>query len=216
MKALTVKNGFTLVELLVVIIIIAILATIGVVIYGNVQAKANRSKMIADIDAIAKSYETNYDIENRIYRPLTDEDFTTGKVPTPPSNGNYSGLLTANLPSFQLCANLEGTTACSSISNSCYCRKSAQGTFVQISGICPNFKAGTTNTQQCKHSCLQSPPSVINISCSLFSGNLDCSRTDCQSSMGTFSYTSQSGSSGSVTFYGSSCACGPITVNVVP
>jgi len=224
MKSLPIKNGFilhrggagfTLVELLVVIMIIVILTTIGVVIYGNAQSKANRSKMIADIDAITKSYETNYDTENRVYLPLTAEDFTTGKVPTPPANGNYNGLLTSNSSSFQVCANLEGTTACNSISSSCYCRKSAQGTFAQTSGICSNFKMGTTNTQQCKHSCIENPPAVVNIRCSSFSSNLNCSRSDCYPAMGPFPYTSQSGSSGSVTVYGSSCACGPITVNVV-
>lgn len=54
------KNGFTLVELLVVITIIAILATIGFTIFTNTQKSARDAKRRADIDAIATAMEVNY------------------------------------------------------------------------------------------------------------------------------------------------------------
>lgn len=227
MKTLRAKNGFTLVELLVVIIIIALLTTIGVVIYGNAQGKANRSKMIADIDAIAKSYETNYDAENRVYRPLTAEDFTTGKVPTPPANGNYSGLLTSNLASFQVCANLEGTTACNSIANSCYCRKSAQGTFVQTSG-CDKF---TGTSQTCRYG-INPPATTVYLKCqdlASLSNPFDCSvaiaAAGCWMPNGTqtnFTVYNSSGTTiGSMPFISKAGSCaawgnGDVTVNILP
>ncbi len=47
-------NGFTIVELLVVIVVIGILATITVVLYNNVQRKAAESSLRADLSGAAK------------------------------------------------------------------------------------------------------------------------------------------------------------------
>ncbi len=49
--------GFTLIELMIVIVIIAILATIGLVMYTNVQRSARDSKRIQDINAIQNALE---------------------------------------------------------------------------------------------------------------------------------------------------------------
>lgn len=51
------KKGFTLVELLVVIAIIAILSTIGVVVYQGVQKKARITHRIQSLTAVQKSLE---------------------------------------------------------------------------------------------------------------------------------------------------------------
>ncbi|MBU1000240.1 prepilin-type N-terminal cleavage/methylation domain-containing protein, partial [Patescibacteria group bacterium] len=48
------SKGFTLVELLVVISIIAILSVIGIVVFTGVQKGARDAKRKADINAIAK------------------------------------------------------------------------------------------------------------------------------------------------------------------
>ena len=53
-------KGFTLIELLVVITIIAILSTLGLVLFGNVQSRARDSQRRGDINAIAKAMEANY------------------------------------------------------------------------------------------------------------------------------------------------------------
>lgn len=50
-------SGFTIVELLIVIVVIAILATIAVVAYNGVQARAQDSKRISDLKVIAKALE---------------------------------------------------------------------------------------------------------------------------------------------------------------
>lgn len=54
------KQGFTIVELLVVIVIIGILAAISVVAYNGVLAKARDAQRSQDIQAIAKALEMYY------------------------------------------------------------------------------------------------------------------------------------------------------------
>jgi len=49
------KQGFTIVELLIVIVVIGILAAITVVAYNGIQNKAKDSKAKADIAALAKA-----------------------------------------------------------------------------------------------------------------------------------------------------------------
>lgn len=141
----TVNNpqGFTLVELLVVISIIAILTVIGITIFTGQQRAARDAKRKADIDAIAKALESHYNQEPDQYcegshagtycTPL-DEWFAGGssgtqgtKIPKDPSDGQeylYSGENTpalgrvvANITNgatwYKICADLEGKTGAS-------------------------------------------------------------------------------------------------------
>lgn len=60
------NSGFTIVELLVVIVIIGILAAITVVSYTGITKKANESALISDLDNNAKKLEF-YRVENGLY-----------------------------------------------------------------------------------------------------------------------------------------------------
>jgi prepilin-type N-terminal cleavage/methylation domain-containing protein len=51
------RRGFTLVELLVVIVVIAILAAVTLVVYGNVQDQARKAKVTADIAQLVQAIE---------------------------------------------------------------------------------------------------------------------------------------------------------------
>lgn len=56
-----IKNkGFTIIELLIVIVIIAILATIGVVAYGGVQQNARDSKRQSDVSSLHTGFEAYF------------------------------------------------------------------------------------------------------------------------------------------------------------
>ncbi|OYX41609.1 hypothetical protein B7Y94_04780 [Candidatus Saccharibacteria bacterium 32-49-12] len=63
------SDGFTIVELLMVIVVIGILAAISVVAYNGVAAKARDSQRAQDIKTIAKALEVYY-IDNGRY-PLS-------------------------------------------------------------------------------------------------------------------------------------------------
>lgn len=64
------SKGFTLVELLIVISIIAVITIISFSIYGNAQKHARDGKRRADLDAIRKALEI-YKTEKGTYSPST-------------------------------------------------------------------------------------------------------------------------------------------------
>jgi prepilin-type N-terminal cleavage/methylation domain-containing protein len=57
------KAGFTIVELLIVIVVIAVLATISVVAYSGIQARANDARMVSAVTQIEKALKL-YSVDN--------------------------------------------------------------------------------------------------------------------------------------------------------
>lgn len=75
------KSGFTLVELLIVIIVIGILSSIVLVTFNGTQARARDTRRIADLQNIAEAIGS--------YRVKYGNDISTGS--TCGENGNGSG-----------------------------------------------------------------------------------------------------------------------------
>lgn len=63
------SRGFTVVELLIVIVVIAILAAISIVAYTGVQHRAHDARRVADMKAIVKALEL-YKLEHSTYPPV--------------------------------------------------------------------------------------------------------------------------------------------------
>ncbi|GAC1499314.1 MAG: hypothetical protein NVS1B10_01920 [Candidatus Saccharimonadales bacterium] len=70
------NKGFTIVELLIVIVVIGILALLVVTTYSGIQAKARNSKRSADIGTIQTQLEAFYS-QNGYYPSLTDMNSAT-------------------------------------------------------------------------------------------------------------------------------------------
>lgn len=62
------QHGFTIVELLVVVVVIAILASITVVAYNGIQTRANNASRLSEFNQWRKIYEL-YKIKNGSYPP---------------------------------------------------------------------------------------------------------------------------------------------------
>lgn len=124
------SSGFTLVELLVVVSIIAILSVIGIVIFTGVQKNSRDARRKADIDAIATALESDFATNNRTqYQVVTSGLFTSG-IPTDPGTYTYS-YPAAAAATYCVCAQLEKTTdgnfaAACAAGVGYYCRKNQQ------------------------------------------------------------------------------------------
>ncbi len=70
LKQLRSSKGFTIVELLIVIIVIAILATLVITAYNGVQAKARDVKRQSDANEVQKAAES-YNADNGSYPTVT-------------------------------------------------------------------------------------------------------------------------------------------------
>ncbi len=66
------KRGFTVVEILITLVIMAILLTLGVVSLRNVQAEARDKERATDIDTIARGLERRYNEGNPVLVSATD------------------------------------------------------------------------------------------------------------------------------------------------
>lgn len=123
------QKGFTLVELLIAITILAILAVIGVTTYSGLQTNARNARRRADVDQIAKSIEVHYNQSTNqfctgaagTYCAPAANWYSGGTIPVDPGNGaSYTGLPANGVTTFTACATLETTPA------STYCRSNQQ------------------------------------------------------------------------------------------
>lgn len=123
MKNIKKSDGFTIVELLIVIVIIAILAAITIVAYNGIQNRAKLAQYQSDVNSIDKKIESYAVLNNGVY-PLTaagsdaatvTAQTTAGTNTTTTINGTVDSKLPSNLTIFAVVAsaptNAQATTA---------------------------------------------------------------------------------------------------------
>ncbi len=104
------QKGFTLVELLVVISILAILGVIGIAILSGTQKTARDAKRKGDIDAMASAMEANYVQGTGYATTVAGSWFSDGAIPANPGPGGAAyATNTITTAAYTFCATLENS-----------------------------------------------------------------------------------------------------------
>lgn len=129
-------RGFTLIELMVAIAIVAVLATVGFTLFQNTQGQARDAKRRQDIDSITTVLEQKFNASAGTYVAVAVTDFSTQSIPVDPLNTSgyvYSGLPATGASTYIVCAKLENNTGNSSDAagtpapnGGFYCRRNQQ------------------------------------------------------------------------------------------
>lgn len=108
-----IQSGFTIVELLIVIVVIAVLAAITIVAYNGIQNRASDTAVTSDLKSTAKLFEL-YKVDKGVY-PLGDGQ------PPPAAGGQLASLgLKATRSAY-------GNGFAGGVHNFIYCRVAADG-----------------------------------------------------------------------------------------
>lgn len=124
------KKGFTIVELLIVIVVIGILALLVVTTYGGIQAKARNTKRSADVSAVQTQLEAFFsqsgyypslaDMNNATWLTTNMKSLDTGAL-IDPSNATQSKTLvvTPAAKSYAYAPLNTGGTSCEADDTTC-------------------------------------------------------------------------------------------------
>ena len=93
MKKINKKNGFTLIELIVVVTIIAVITVVGLISYTGMSKKSRDSRKMADLEKIRISLELYRQGTGSTYPETLDQLVTAGYMqvkPVDPNGENYT------------------------------------------------------------------------------------------------------------------------------
>lgn len=141
-------KGFTLIELMITIAIIAVIAAVGITVYSGVQKGARDAKRIEDVNSIADSLEANYNTNNKYISPAVGM-FSAGTFPQDAIN-TKSVVTDAKCPSVCIYCGRVAPTPYSAGATACLNADNEYSTLAitdtnQNWQICANLEAKTVN-----------------------------------------------------------------------
>jgi type IV pilus assembly protein PilE len=114
MRRISRKSGFTLVELMVVIVIVALLAAIAVPLYTNYTKDARRSEGAGALAAVATAQQTYYQRNGAYTNALGNLNVDLSDITANWTVGNPS-LIAGPPPGFSVVATGKAGTACAGL-----------------------------------------------------------------------------------------------------
>lgn len=96
MRVFKEKSGFTIVELLIVIVVIAILATVSIAAFNGVQDRSRQSKINADLATLEKAIHAARIATNGSIRYVTQNTHSGGSCYNKPSDTDLAALPTSD------------------------------------------------------------------------------------------------------------------------
>lgn len=87
-------QGFTLIELMVAITIVAVMSIAGIIVYTQVQQNARDAKRREDINAIATAIEAAKEPTSGNYVDVSSDSLVGGEFPIDPTGGSVSATST--------------------------------------------------------------------------------------------------------------------------
>ena len=163
------KNGFTIVELLIVIVVIAILAAITLIAFNGVQQRATESGIKSNLSNAAKQLEIDKVTDNRYPATLND------------ANGGRGLSSSQSSTTFQYTATTDGSSYCLSGVKTPSAFNISSGSNVISDGVCaghggsgdvgptPGVRVVQTGNSSC---CSAQPNTYVNMSSRPVEGNL--------------------------------------------
>jgi prepilin-type N-terminal cleavage/methylation domain-containing protein len=129
-SALKKSRGFTIVELLIVIVVIGILATLVIVTFSGIQQKGRDSQRKTDINAVASHvsayyadkgyYPTMADLNSTTWRAANAKGLDPEALKDPKASGaNIAAATTASVYGYTASGGTCDNTAASSDTNAC-------------------------------------------------------------------------------------------------
>jgi prepilin-type N-terminal cleavage/methylation domain-containing protein len=117
------KKGFTLLELLVVISILALLMAMGLVAFSTAQQRGRDSKRRGDIKATQNAFEQYFVVNGSEYaacNTMAASQMSEGELPTDPKpSQSYTCTVDTVANTYCVCAQLEQSNAGNSTNSSC-------------------------------------------------------------------------------------------------
>jgi prepilin-type N-terminal cleavage/methylation domain-containing protein len=110
------QTGFTIVELLIVVVVIAILAAITIVSFNGIQARANQAKIDSDMSVLNKSILAARNAKGEVpLREITGLTATGGNCWSKPSGTDLAALAKTDLCWTVYLASLDAISTASNI-----------------------------------------------------------------------------------------------------